>query len=174
MKILPETKALEKLDEIRTNYASVIRSDYEHRAKSCVTCDTPGACCLDEHFVNVHISRLEAVAINKVLDTLSENDQNRVRERTENTIRKYALTEVDDTFASTYACPLFDKTVGCLVHVKAKPLPCIQHACYENANDLPPSELLAENELTVDDLNLRSYGKPQPWLPIPVAIQRWR
>lgn len=174
MKILSERRALETLNEIRTNYASVIRSDYEHRARSCVTCDTPGACCLDEHFVNVHISRLEAVAINKVLDALPENEQKRVRERTETTIRKYALSEDDDTFALTYACPLFDKSVGCLVHDKAKPLPCIQHACYENATDLPPAELLSENERAVDDLNSKTYGKPQPWLPIPVALQHWR
>ena len=172
MKILPERKALETLNEIRTNFASVIRSDYEHRAKSCVTCDTPGACCLDEHFVNVHISRLEAVAINKVLDALPEDAQNRARERTERTISRYPLSDEDDTFAKTYSCPLFERSVGCLVHDQAKPLPCIQHACYENAADLPPEELLAKNELAVDDLNLKTYGKREPWLPIPLAIQR--
>jgi hypothetical protein len=174
MKILSESKALETLDRLRTDHAAAIRSGFEHRAKSCITCETPGACCLDEHFVNVHVSRLEAVAINKVLDALPETVRNRVRQRTAETIDKYALADEGSTFALTFACPLFEKNVGCLVHGQAKPLPCIQHACYENAADLPPDELLDQRELEVDLLNRRAYGTSQPRLPIPLAISRFR
>ena len=36
-------------------------------------CPTKGACCLDAHFVNVHISKLEAAAIVKTLENLDED-----------------------------------------------------------------------------------------------------
>ena len=172
MKILPERKALETLNEIRTNYAAVIRSDYEHRAKSCVTCDTPGACCLDEHFVNVHISRLEAVAICDVIEKLEPEKRVQIAERVDAAIQKYGLSGSDGNL-NTFACPLYEKGSGCLVHAEAKPLPCIQHACYETAGDLPPDELLDAAETAVDVLNRRVYRSPQPFLPLPVAIKRF-
>lgn len=172
MKILSEKKALQKLAAIRTNFTAVIRLNYEDRAKSCLTCQTPGACCLDEHFVNVHISRLEAAAIREVLGQLPAETLERVEERIVGTMNRYALTSAGDTFTQTFACPLFEKGVGCLVHSTAKPLPCIQHACYENAADLPPDEMLADAENAVGELNRRTYRSPQPTLPLPLAIMR--
>lgn len=174
MKILSKKRALEKLDTIRTNVAAAIRVNYEHRAKSCLTCQTPGACCLDEHFVNVHVSPLEAAAIQDVLDQFPAETRERVEERIIGAIDKYALTAEGDTFAQTFACPLFEEGVGCLVHSTAKPLPCIQHACYENAADLPPDEMLARAENEVDELNRRTYRSPQSTLPLPLAIIRKR
>ena len=171
MKPLSETNALEKLHELKTEFAARIRNDYEHRAKNCMTCETPGACCLDAHFVNVNITRLEAAAIRRTLGRLSSKRQVEVFERVEKTISQYRLSESGDTFAQTYACPLFEKGIGCLVHREGKPLPCIAHACYENKDDLPPDELLVEQEGLVEKLNELTYRKPATWAPLPLAIR---
>lgn len=171
MKIISEKAAIERLSAIQKNFAAEIRAGYEHRAKSCSVCKTPGACCLDEHFVNVRISRLEAVAINNVIAALPENKRKILAQCIEATIEKYKLDEAVDP-ATTYSCPLFESGVGCLVHDKAKPLPCIAHACYENEKDLPPDELLDERELAVEKLNKQVYGKTESWLPLPVAISQ--
>ena len=166
MKPLSESKALIKLGAIRNEFAGEIRRSYEHRATSCATCKTPGACCLDEHFVNVRITRLEASAIGNVLETLPQGLRGRVYLRIVDAIEKYGLNEQS---RETYACPLFEKGIGCLVHATAKPLPCIAHACYERKEDLPPDELLTERESAIDALNRRVYGKTT-YLPIPLAI----
>jgi len=71
MKPISQTQALERLKNIQADLRSEI-SNFESRAKSCLTCDTPGACCLDAHFVNVHISRLEAGARVPSLQMINE------------------------------------------------------------------------------------------------------
>ncbi len=172
MKLHSETRSLEKLHQIKTDFAGRIRDGYEHRAKSCATCETPGACCLDAHFVNVHITRLEAVAIRNAIAKLSEEKQTGIFNRVEETISKYGLSSDGDTFSKTYACPLFEKGTGCLVHHHGKPSPCIAHACYENKEDLPPDDLLAEQEAHVEKLNELTYRRPAEWLSLPIAIKR--
>ena len=171
MKRISEKSALLKINHLKTDFAERIKSGYEHKAKNCLTCETQGACCLDAHFVNVHITRLEAAAIRRVLARFSDEKQAEIFSRIAETIEKYDLTSGGDTFAQTYACPLFEKGTGCVVHEEGKPLPCIQHACYENKQDLPPDELLAEQEGRVEKLNRLTYGKPAQWLPLPVAMQ---
>jgi hypothetical protein len=172
MKLLSEKKALEKLHQVKADFQNLIPVGYEHKAKDCLTCETKGACCLDAHFVNVHITRLEAKAIKDRLEKLSTEKQAAVYRRIEETISKYGLFAEGDTFAQTYACPLFEKEIGCLVHEYGKPLPCIQHACYEQKEDLPPDELLTEQEGLVERLNDRTYGKKAQWLPLPVAVRQ--
>ena len=172
MKLMGEQRALERLREVRDEFRGQISDDYEFRARSCATCPTKGACCVDEHFVNVHVSRLEAVAIKRSLDKLPKSRRSEIKLRIDAAIAKYDLSVEGNTFSKTYACPLFETGTGCLVHGTAKPLPCIAHACYENAADLPPEHLLAAREQQVDDLNVRTYGKRQPWLPLPVAISK--
>lgn len=171
MNYTSETKALNTLAAIRNEFASKIRENFEHKAKACSSCETPGACCLDEHFVNVRISRIEAVAIKQRLESLIEASREQVYARVERAIEAYGLADSGDTYQQTYACPLYEKGTGCLVHDTAKPLPCIAHACYKKKEDLPPGELLAKREIEVDKLNERVYGKPAQWLPIPVAIR---
>ena len=170
MKPVSESKALVKLRRIKDEYREAVRKDYEHKAKSCITCETPGACCRDAHFVNVHVTRLEAAAMNEVLSALPASIRGRVRERVENTIEKYRLSAENDTFAQTYACPLFEAGVGCLVHKDAKPLPCIHHACYEKGQDLPPDAMLTEREEMVGRLNELTYRNVN-WLPIPIWLK---
>ena len=165
MKIASETHALEKLHQLKSDFAARIRTEYEHRAKSCATCETPGACCLDAHFVNVQITRLEAVAIRRVLDDLPNRDA--VMARVERAIDRFDLTSEGKEF---YACPLFEKGVGCLVHERGKPIPCISHACYENKEDLAPDHLVMDQECLVEELNERTYRTPTTWLPLPVAL----
>ncbi len=174
MKYLSETNALVKLHELKSGYQKTIARAYEHRAKSCVTCETKGACCLDAHFVNVHITRLEAAAIRNRLSKLPEVRRDEVYERIENSIQEYNLTDTGNTFADTYACPLFEAESGCLVHLEGKPLPCISHACYENKEDLPPDHLQTEQEIAVSDLNRKTYGADARWLPLPIALSRNR
>ncbi len=171
MKIVAEKQALKRLAEMKANYAAMVCREYEHRALSCSVCPTPGACCLDEHFVNVRITRLEAASIRQVLGRFPEEKRAGIYSRVDAAIERYGLTADAADLDRTYACPLFEKGVGCLVHAEGKPLPCIQHACYENKNDLPPDELLAEQEGRVDRLNARTYGAPTQWLPLPVAIR---
>lgn len=171
MRIKSETAALEKLHELKTEFARRIKTDHEHLAKSCATCETPGACCLDAHFVNVHITRLEAKAIAKVIEELPHDKMQKIFRRLDETIERFALSSEGDTFRKTFACPLYEKGVGCLVHERGKPLPCIAHACYEKKEDLPPDELLSEQEGLVEKLNEATYRKPATWLPLPVAIK---
>jgi Fe-S-cluster containining protein len=168
VKILSKKTALQRLYKIKTAYRSEIQTNYETKAKSCLTCETKGACCLDAHFVNVNITRLEAVAMQKSLEKLSVEKQREISERVKATIEKYDLKSEGDTFAKTFACPLFEKGTGCLVH-DVKPVPCVQHACYERREDLPPDELQAEAESKIERLNQQIYGKSK-WLPLPVWI----
>jgi hypothetical protein len=171
MKPVSETRALDRLFKIKADLRSEV-SSFESRAKSCETCETPGACCLDAHFVNVHISPLEAVAVRDALAALPEGLQQKISRRIDDCIETYGLSAEGDTFAQKFACPLFEKGVGCVVHSTAKPVPCIVHACYENERDLPPDELQTRAELQIDALNKRVYAKAQPWLPLPLAIMR--
>lgn len=147
---------------------------YEARAQSCLTCETPGACCLDAHFVNVHISRLEALAIDRTLGRLSDVHRTAVEKRIDDTIARYGLIDGGDTYPQKYACPLFETGAGCLVHNDGKPSACIIHACYESNHDLPPDELQQQAELAIDSLNARTFGRRQPWSPIPLALRNGR
>lgn len=170
MRLTSQNKAIAKLAEIRNAFRAEISQKYEHRAKSCLTCETPGACCLDAHFVNVRISRLEAAAINEVLAELPTPVKNAVQKRTADCISEYKLDEAIETETATYACPLFEKGIGCLVHNIAKPLPCIAHACYGSQADIPPDGLLDSAEMSVHLLNIRTYGRSEPLVSIPLAI----
>lgn len=169
MKPISETKAIGRLNQIKADLRSKI-AVFESRAKSCLTCETPGACCLDAHFVNVHISRLEAESIRNALKTFHDDLRIKVNERIADAIATYGLAADHNTFSRTYACPLFEKGIGCLVHSTAKPVACIVHACYENKADLPSDTLQNAAEEQIDALNTRVYGRAQSWLPLPVAI----
>ena len=161
--MLSEKRGAEQLAKIREDFRLTVVSTYEPRAKSCLTCDTQGACCVDEHFVNIRISRLEAAAIKDVLSRLPALKRAGVFARIEDAAA--GLSEKE-----TFACPLFEKEIGCLVHMEAKPLPCIQHACYESREDLPPDELLDESEAKIDRLNQRVYGKATALKPLPFCL----
>lgn len=169
MKQLSEKQALIKLRAIKNDFRTLLKQNYEHRAKDCGTCETKGACCLDAHFVNVHITRLEAVLIREELEKLSPEKQTEIYQRIDETIEKYNLSDKGDTFQKTFACPLFEKNIGCLIH-SVKPIPCIQHACYERQEDLPPDELQAETEEKIDRLDEQTYKKFPRWLPLPVYL----
>src|SRR5262245_7301319 len=133
------TVVLEQLKSIKGSYRTFIRENFEFNAKDCDLCATPGACCQDEHFVNVHITRLEGEAIVEALKAKNKFDI--AMQRNSATIQRYDLNSEGDTYAQTFSCPLFEKETGCLVHDEGKPTPCIQHACYENRADLPPQFL---------------------------------
>ncbi len=163
MKRLSERRALEKLQKLKDDFTREIKYNYEPKAKNCLTCETQGTCCQDAHFVNVHITRLEAEAIKKALAKLPGKHQAEIAQRINETIETYQLSSSGDTFSKTYACPLFEKGSGCLVHSEGKPLPCIAHACYEYRHDLPPDELLTLQEGSVVKLNRLAYGKPAVW-----------
>lgn len=169
MKLLSQKEAIQRLDKLKTKYRQNIAENYEHNAKDCLTCETKGACCLDAHFVNVHITRLEAIAMRIVLNELDETKRTEINQRISATIEKYKLKDSGDTFAQTFACPLFEKGTGCLVHT-VKPVPCIQHACYERQEDLPPDELQMEAEEKIERLNQQTYSQNARWLPLPVWI----
>ncbi len=169
MKKLSEKEASVRLGKIKTAYREEIQSKYETKAKSCLTCETKGACCLDAHFVNVHITRLEAVAMRQVLYDLDENTRVKVNQRITDTIEKYDLSESGDTFSQTFACPLFEQGIGCLVH-EVKPVACIQHACYDFQKDLPPDELQEETEQKIERLNQKTYSQSK-WLPLPLYLK---
>ncbi len=170
MKKLAESKALDELQKLKTEYQSFIRTGYEHKAADCAICPTKGACCLDAHFVNVHITRLEAVAIAKTLRNLTGEKQREIYERAVAAVEKYDLKSAGDTFEKTFACPLFEKGVGCLVHLSGKPAPCISHACYERSEDLPPDFLQEEIENSIEKLNKKTYGGDLNQRAIPVWL----
>ncbi|HBR56624.1 MAG TPA: hypothetical protein DEA22_04005 [Blastocatellia bacterium] len=171
MKGISETEALKRLRKLKQEYASRIQNEFETGAKACALCATPGECCLDDHFVNVHITRLEAAAIREKLAGFADEFRKKIDKRIDETIEKYGLSEVGETSAKTYRCPLYEKGIGCLVHGDAKPTACISHACYEKKEDLPPDEIQSEMEDLVESLNRRTYGERTQWLPLPRAIQ---
>src|SRR5690606_42043668 len=106
MRLVAESKAIKALVSGRREFASGVATRYEHAAKSCATCETPGACCLDAHFVNVRITRLEAAAIRKTIADLPEDLRETVVERAQDAVKRFDLNEAS---TGTYACPLLDR-----------------------------------------------------------------
>ena len=72
--------------------------------------------------------------------------------------------------AAAFGQRVQDPAAGCLVHARAKPAPCIQHACYENWEDLPPASLQSRTEHRVEQLNTEVYGAAWTWLPLPLWL----
>ncbi len=166
-------RALTQLRRIKQRFACYIGKTYGHLAADCATCPTP--CCADAQFVNVHIVRLEAKAMLATLQNSPKHGPARVREvlaRAADAVARYGLTETGDTFGQTYACPLFEPGVGCLVHWKAKPAACIQHGCYERWEDLPETGTQRRVERQVAALDAAVHGAPSTWLPIPLWLLR--
>jgi hypothetical protein len=170
---LAEGEALAHLQRAKALYQTHIKLNYEHAAAACRTCPARGVCCTDAHFVNVHITRLEAVAIRETLERtprLTDEAKRAVYVRAREAVVHYSLRAAGETFAQAYACPLYDATMGCLVHRRAKPAPCIQHACYENWEDLPPQSLQSRTEHRIEQLNTAVYGAAWAWLPTPLWL----
>ncbi len=170
MRIISEKNALERLALLRNDLTETIRETYEHRARRCASCPVQGSCCLDAHFVNVRISRLEARAINAEIDRLDTDTRKGVLDRTAAAVSEYQLERGQDKFA----CPLFESGVGCLVHATAKPTACIIHACYDSKDDLPPDHLQDEYDTRIDRLNRLTYGRDASNLPLPLALGKAR
>jgi hypothetical protein len=173
MRRLSETDALARLQRSKAAFQTHVKLNFEHKALDCRACPTPGVCCTDAHFVNVHITRLEAVAVRETIERtprLTDEERRAVYARAREAVGRYGLTAAGDTFAQTYSCPLFVKDVGCLVHRRAKPAPCIQHACYEDWADVPPPASQWREERRVEQLNSEVYGAAWAWLPLPVWL----
>lgn len=171
---LSRTKAHIQLRKLKDEFRDLIASGYESKAKSCVTCETKGSCCLDIHFVNVRVSRLEAEAILKIIRSLPAVKRMGVEMRVTAEADRISRSAQTDSAGITYACPLFDRELGCVVHNQAKPLPCIAHGCYERKEDLPPDDLITGPEERVARLNVRVYRTHPELMPIPIAIERLR
>jgi len=169
MKMLSKNQALRKLELLKQEFREAV-SPFEQRAKDCLTCEEQGVCCTDAHFVNVHVTRLEAEAMNNAIEELPDSLKAKVRCRIEAAVREFDLKADDHSFERTYSCPLFEPGIGCLVHSGPKPLPCIHHACYERVSDLPPDEILESGEAKIERLNSRAFGNAWNWMPIPVAL----
>lgn len=173
MRKLSEGEALARLRRGKASLQSHVKKNYEHAARDCRTCPTAGVCCTDAHFVNVNITRLEAVAIRETLERTPRLDGERRRavyERARAAVERYGLKTSGDTFAQTFSCPLFEQGVGCLVHQRAKPAPCIQHACYDRWEDVPPADAQWQTERRVEQLNAEVYGAAWAWLPLPLWL----
>jgi hypothetical protein len=159
MRLLTRDRALARLKHLKDRFSAYIAARYAARAKDCSTCATP--CCADAEFVNVNVTRLEGEAILRALrlsPRVTPEHRERILERARAAVRTYGFGRSSDTFATTYACPLFEPGKGCLVHYKAKPAPCIQHGCYDRWQDLPDDLGLARTERRVADLNRALYG----------------
>lgn len=173
MKKLSEDDALARLRREKAAFQSHVIKNFEHAARDCKTCPTAGSCCTDAHFVNVHVTRLEAVAVRRTLELTPRLDwraRRAVYERASAAVERYHLRAAGDTYAQTFACPLFEPGVGCLVHRRAKPAPCIQHACYDRWEDVPPVESQWRVERRVEELNAQVYGAASAWLPLPLWL----
>ena len=173
MRTLTEAEALARLRQGKAAFRTHVKLNFEHRALDCRACPTPGVCCTDAHFVNVHVTRLEAVAVRDTLERtprLGDEERRAVYARAREAVARYGLGASGDTFAQTYSCPLFVKGAGCLVHGRAKPAPCVQHACYEDWADVPPPSLQWREERRIERLNSEVYGAAWAWLPVPVWL----
>lgn len=170
---LSERAALARLKREKAAFQTHVKLNFEHRALDCRVCPTPGACCTDAHFVNIHITRLEAVAMRETLartPLLTDDDRRAVYARAREAVARYDLRASGDTFAQTFSCPLFVREKGCIVHRRAKPAPCIQHACYEDWADLPPLDGEWRAERRIERLNTEVYGAAWRWLPVPIWL----
>lgn len=168
---LKESQALVKLREIKQAFARYIGRTFGHLAADCSVCQTP--CCADAQFVNVNITRLEARAMLQTLRASPKHGPSKVEhvlQRARQAIQQYQLSETGDTFEKTYACPLYEKGIGCLAHWKAKPAPCIQHGCYERWQDIPETVTLYRVERHVRKLNEQVYQGPSEFMTIPVWL----
>ncbi|MEO6391797.1 MAG: hypothetical protein ABIP75_08090 [Pyrinomonadaceae bacterium] len=168
-----ERTALAQLQREKARFQTHIKLVFEPAAHDCGVCPTAGECCTDAHFVNVHITRLEAVAMRETIEQtprLSREEKQAVYERARSAIKRYDLRGGADSFSRTYSCPLFQPGTGCLVHRRAKPAPCIHHACYDNWEDLPPQSLQDRVEHRVEQLNNSVYGQAWAWLPTPIWL----
>ena len=173
MRKLNEAEGVARLKRGKAAFQTHIKLNFEHRAMDCRVCPTPGACCTDAHFVNVHITRLEAVAIRDTLaltPRLTEGGRRDVYLRARAAVGRYGLSAGGDSFAQTFACPLFVQGAGCLVHQRAKPAPCAQHACYGDWADVPPLDAQWREERRIERLNAEVYGAAWDWLPLPVWL----
>jgi hypothetical protein len=174
MRKLAETPALVQLRRTKQHFAAYINQHYAAKAKDCRTCQT--VCCADDHFVNVNITRLEAVAIWRTLQNsprISQALRAQLLQRAVATVVKYRLSSEGDTFQQTYSCPLFEPGIGCVVHWKAKPAPCIQHGCYEDWQDLPDNTQFQRVERRVERLNTQVYShQAVEYAPLPVWLVR--
>jgi hypothetical protein len=173
MRKLTESDALARLQRSKAAFQTHVKFNFEHRAMDCRVCPTPGVCCTDAHFVNVHITRLEAVAIRETIartPRLTQDERRAVYSRARAAVERYGLDATGFSEAQTFACPLFVKGAGCLVHKRAKPAPCIQHACYGEWSDVPPVSLQWREERKVEQLNVEVYGAAWEWLPLPVWL----
>lgn len=166
MKFISEKTALEKLEKLSADFRRHIKNEFEYKAKDCSVCQTPGSCCKDEHFVNVQISKLEAVHIFNEIEKLPIVTRTAINERIRNTADDLKKNPENETFA----CPLYENNIGCIIHDAVKPVPCVQHACYENREDLPPDEIQFEQERAIARLNRSVYGKDLATLPLPLAL----
>src|SRR2546423_15332138 len=102
-----EPEALAQLQRVKTAYQSFIKLNYEQAAEDLRTCPTRGVCCTDAHFVNVNITRLEAVAIRETIartPRLNEQKRQAIYERARRAVERYGLSAGGDTFAQTYSC----------------------------------------------------------------------
>jgi len=173
MRKLSEASALARLQRSKAAFQTHIKLTYEPAARDCRVCPTPGVCCTDAHFVNVHITRLEAVAVRETLrltPRLTDEERRAVYVRARESVARYSLRVAGDTYAQTFSCPLFEPGAGCLVHRRAKPAPCVQHACYDNWQDVPPLDLQWREEHHVERLNTEVYGAAWAWLPVPLWL----
>lgn len=173
IKQLSEAEALARLQRGKSAFQTHIKLNYEAAARDCRTCPTAGVCCTDAHFVNVHVTRLEAVAIRETLrrtPRLDDAGRRAVYARAREAVSRYHLSASGETYAQTYSCPLYAPGTGCLVHARAKPAPCIQHACYDNWEDVPPVDLQWRTESRVEQLNRQVYGAAWAWLPTPLWL----
>jgi hypothetical protein len=171
MRRITEARALARLKRIKDNFRAYI-GRFSHKALDCARCPTP--CCSDAQFVNVNITRLEAAAIIRTLELSPRVGPAKLRQiidRARQTVFRYRLGPGGDTFRQTYACPLFERGVGCLVHYKAKPAACIQHGCYEDWHDLPDTAEFFRVQRRVEQLH-RAVGEEPVYYPIPVWLTR--
>ncbi|MEJ7617708.1 MAG: hypothetical protein WKF30_12260 [Pyrinomonadaceae bacterium] len=173
MKRLTEQQALAQMQSVKAAYKSHIIKVYEPAALACKSCPNAGVCCTDAHFVNVHITRLEAIAMRETLERtprLTHDERRAIYRRAAATVARHNLRLHGDTFQQTYSCPLFEPGVGCVVHRRAKPAPCIQHACYDNWEDVPPLALQWRTEHRIEQLNRQVYGSSWAWPPTPLWL----
>src|SRR5215211_7083701 len=106
MRKLTEAGAVARLKRGKAAFQTHIKLNFEHRALDCRACPTPGVCCTDAHFVNVHITRLEAVAIRDTLaltPRLGEGERLAVYDRARAAVARYGLSPAGDTFARTFS-----------------------------------------------------------------------
>jgi hypothetical protein len=104
------------------------------------------------------------------LQKLPIEKQKEIYCRIEQTIENYDLKSSGDTFAQTFACPLFEKEIGCLVHASGKTRRVHSACVLRKQTGFAARRVTVGSRNEIERLNEQTYKTSARWLSLPVFL----